>query len=100
MVLTDRLAPPFQGDTMALDHVHPTVAIRAARGSDGIALARLAELDSRRPLTGDVLVAEADGAVIAALSIDENRAVADIFKPTAEIVSLLRSRRQAIVARP
>jgi predicted ATP-grasp superfamily ATP-dependent carboligase len=79
---------------------YASITMRAAMTADATAIARLSELEEDRPLTGDVLVAEGDGAVIAALSIDENRAVADIFKPTAEIVSLLRSRRQAIVARP
>src|ERR671930_2657814 len=79
-----------QGDTMALNHVHPTVAIRAARGSDGLALARLAELDSRRPLTGEVLVAERDGELAAAVSLTTGAHVADPFRPTAELVALLR----------
>jgi hypothetical protein len=68
----------------------PTVVIRAARGSDGAVLSDLARLDSQRPLTGDVLVAEQDGAVVAAVAGD--RAIADPFKPTADIVDLLRLR--------
>jgi hypothetical protein len=88
--ITDRIASSLQGDTMALNHNHPTVAIRAARGSDGLALARLAELDSKRPVTGDVLVAERDGELAAAFSMTTGAYVADPFRPTAELVALLR----------
>ena len=44
-----------------------SVAMRAARGSDGDTLVRLARLDSKRPLRGEVLVAEVDGVIQAAL---------------------------------
>jgi hypothetical protein len=81
---------------MALNHVHPTVAIRAARGSDGLALARLAALDSKRPLTGDVLVAESDGELAAAISLSSGAHVADPFRPTAELVALLRMQAAAL----
>jgi hypothetical protein len=66
----------------------PAVVIRAARGSDGAALADLAQLDSQRPLTGDVLIAEQNGAVVAAVAGD--RVIADPFRPTADLVGLLR----------
>ena len=66
----------------------PAVIIRAARGSDGSALDDLARLDSQRPLTGDVLLAEQDGAVVAAIAGD--RAIADPFRSTADVLSLLR----------
>ena len=70
--------------------IDPTVVIRAARGSDGRVLEDLARLDSQRPLTGDVLVAEQDGVVVAALAGD--RTIADPFRPTADLVALLRLR--------
>src|SRR5919198_390448 len=81
---------PVTGAAMSLQNVHPTVAIRAARGSDGLALSRLAELDSKRPLTGEVLVAERDGELAAAVSLTTGAHVADPFRPTAELVALLR----------
>jgi hypothetical protein len=81
---------------MPLNSVHPTVAIRAARGSDGLALARLAALDSKRPLTGDVLVAESDGELAAAISLSSGTHVADPFRPTAELVALLRMHAAAL----
>jgi hypothetical protein len=68
----------------------PTVVIRAARGPDGAALADLARLDSQRPLAGEVLVAEQDGALVAALAGD--RVIADPFRHTADVVDLLRMR--------
>jgi hypothetical protein len=73
-----------------MQNLDPTVVIRAARGSDGEALENLARLDSQRPLAGDVLVAEQDGALVAALAGD--RLVADPFRPTAEVLELLRIR--------
>jgi hypothetical protein len=66
----------------------PTVVIRTARGPDSPALENLARMDSQRPLTGDVLVAEQDGVIVAAL--DGDRAIADPFRPTADLVALLR----------
>jgi hypothetical protein len=70
--------------------IDPAVVIRAARGSDGVALENLARVDSQRPLTGDVLVAEQDGVVVAAIAGD--RAIADPFRLTADLVALLRLR--------
>ena len=68
----------------------PTVTIRAARGSDGDRLAQLALLDSQRPLAGEILVAEQGGELVAALGAD--RVIADPFRPTADLVALLRVR--------
>ena len=69
--------------------VDPTVVIRAARGSDGAALENLARMDSQRPLSGDdILVAEQDGVIVAALAGE--RTIADPFRPTADLLALLR----------
>jgi hypothetical protein len=69
-----------------------TVLIRAARGADVAALDRLAQLDSAPVPTGDLLIAEADGALVAALSVDTGAAIADPFRPTADVVDLLALR--------
>jgi len=70
-------------------HTDPTVVIRAARGPDGPGLERLARLDSQRPLAGDrIVVAERDGELLAARS--GGRLIADPFRPTADLVALLR----------
>lgn len=73
---------------MSTHTLDPSVVIRAARGSDGIALENLARMDSQRPLAGDVLLAEQDGVIVAALAGD--RTIADPFRPTADLVTLLR----------
>jgi hypothetical protein len=79
----------------ALANLAPTVLIRAARGSDGPALRRLAELDSRALPEGDLLLAESDDEVVAALSVETGDRVADPFRRTADVVDLLafRARR-------
>jgi hypothetical protein len=51
----------------------PNVLIRAARGSDGAALGRLAQLDSARVPAGDLIVAETDGTLVAAHSPEARR---------------------------
>jgi hypothetical protein len=66
------------------------VALRLARSDELMSLRRLAALDSRRPLTGAVLVAEEDGALRAALALDSGAVVADPFAPTDHLVALLR----------
>jgi hypothetical protein len=76
----------------------PTVLIRAARGSDGPALARLAALDSRALPAGDLLVAEADGELVAALAPETGERVADPFRRTADVVALLALRAQRLGA--
>src|ERR1700754_1682850 len=77
-------------------HVSPTVVIRAARGSDGPALRRLAELDSREVPTGDVLIAETDDQLVAALSVNTGERVADPFRHTADVVDLLAYRARGL----
>lgn len=76
----------------------PSVLIRAARGSDGPALRRLAILDSSVVPAGGLLVAEADGELIAARSLTTGEAIADPFRPSADVLALLALRAGAIVA--
>ncbi len=70
----------------------PNVLIRAARGSDGAALGRLAGLDSARVPAGDLIVAETDGTLVAAHSPAARATIADPFRPTADVVRLLEVR--------
>jgi hypothetical protein len=69
-----------------------SVVIRVATAVDVHDLRRLAALDSARALLGTVLVAESDGQIRAALSLDEERAIADPFEPSAPLVELLQAR--------
>jgi hypothetical protein len=73
--------------------IRDVVAIRPAHDGDLAPLHDLAELDSAEPLAGPVLVAVVDGAVWAALSLDDGRVIADPFRPSAGAVELLRVRR-------
>ena len=72
-----------------MSRLDPAVVIRAARGSDGPALDRLAELDSQRLPSGDLLVGERAGELVAAYSPATRAVVADPFRPTADVVALL-----------
>ncbi len=66
------------------------IVIRRATDSDIRAIADLAILDSREPLTGPALIAEVDGVARAALDLNDGSVAADPFAPTAELVELLR----------
>jgi hypothetical protein len=70
----------------------PSVLIRAARGSDGADLERIAQLDSTHVPAGSLLVAEADGRIVAAIATATGEAIADPFLPTADVLALLRLR--------
>ena len=81
----------------ALANLAPTVVIRAARGSDGPALRRLAELDSRPVPAGELLIAESGARI------------ADPFRRSAALLDLLevhatrparRERRRQLRLRP
>jgi hypothetical protein len=74
-----------------------SVTIRAASPNDSELLRRLAELDSRRPLFGTVLLAELNGAPLAALSLETGAVTADPFQPSADAVRLLRLRRYQLL---
>jgi hypothetical protein len=75
-----------------------TVVIRVATPADLDDLRRLAALDSARALLGTVLVAQSDGRIHAAYSVDEGRAIADPFTPTAGLVELLKARTELLRA--
>ena len=71
------------------------IVIRRATDADIRALAELAIIDSRAPLTGPALLAEVDGVVLAALDTADGSVAADPFAPTAELVELLRLHARA-----
>jgi hypothetical protein len=70
--------------------------IRLAGRGDDVMLQPLAVLDSQAPLDGDVLIAELDGVVVAALSLQDGRLIADPFAPTAAVGDHLRLRGASI----
>ena len=67
------------------------ITIRLSTDADVERLRRLAELDGRRVPHGDVLVAEANGRLLAAVGVD-GAVVADPFERTAGIVRVLQTR--------
>jgi hypothetical protein len=69
-----------------------SVSIRCARAEDEPVLLRLAALDSAAALASPVLVAERSGELLAALSLRDQRAIADPFHLTADLGELLRLR--------
>ncbi len=68
------------------------VVIRLAVSDDELALRRLAQLDSARPLSGQKLLAEYGGSLVAAVSMTDGSAIADPFRTTADTVELLHLR--------
>jgi hypothetical protein len=68
------------------------VVIRAARPDDTHALAALAVLDGTSAPLGPALVAEVGGSIRAALPLNGERAFADPFRRTADLVALLEAR--------
>ena len=83
------------------DHtLPPTVVIRRAAEADRGAVERLAALDSSRAPRGDVLLALVDDVAWGALSLDDGRAVADPFRPSAHAVELLRIRATQLHTAP
>lgn len=68
------------------------ITIRPGYEDDRVALARLAQLDSAwQPPPAPTLVAEVDGELAVALSLLDGTVVADPFRPTAHLVTLLRA---------
>jgi hypothetical protein len=77
-----------------------TLVIRVATRYDDAPLRDLATLDSARPLAGPVIVAESDGRIDAALSLQDGRAIADPFRATAGLVEVLRARAARLHGAP
>ena len=74
--------------------------LRMASVQDQLDLDRLAQLDSSTRLDGPALVAEVDGAAVAALDLIEGRIVADPFRPTLDAVELLETRARSLGREP
>src|SRR3954452_16110460 len=72
------------------------ILIRRANEADTTAVRRLAQLDAARLPEGDLLVAEVDGEVKAALRITDSAYVADPFYASKELVGLLDVRAKRL----
>jgi len=79
------------GVDFAMTDLNP-LNLRFASPNDRRALERLAELDSARPPRMPALVAEAEGELVAALSLGSGEAVADPFRATLDLVRMLELR--------
>ena len=69
-----------------------SVTLRFGSPADNGALARLAAVDSAKPLALPVLLAEVNGRVVAALALSDGTSIANPFSPTADLIDLLRTR--------
>jgi hypothetical protein len=66
------------------------ITIRRSTDADRLALLRLAQLDEQAPPEGDALLAFVDGDLRAALPLRGDRALADPFHPSRDVVEMLR----------
>ena len=76
----------------------PDVTVRLARSSDTRQLFSLAALDSASVPQGDVVVAESEGRIVAALPLAGGPAIADPFHRTLALVQMLELRAQQLRA--
>ena len=72
------------------------VVLRLCTVADDAALERLAILETRPAPAGRYVVAEVDGAVVAAISLVSGTVLADPFRPTAELLPLLGLRAEQL----
>ena len=72
------------------------LTFRHVAPSDVQPLRRLAELDSSRVPSGEVLVADVGGELWAAISVDDRHTIADPFRPTRPLVVLLKERARQL----
>ena len=68
------------------------IVVRDAHPDDELTLWRLAALDDRPVPRGHVLIAEVDGELAAATSVSTGRTIADPWRYTADLVTLLELR--------
>jgi hypothetical protein len=76
-----------------------TYVIRLATDADRDAVTALARLDGQPVLREPILVGEVAGSPVAALSMADDRLVADPFQPSLHIAAHLRVRAEALTAR-
>jgi hypothetical protein len=82
-------AARLERTTSRLPEPPKAVLLRLCRVTDDDALERLAILDGQPAPAGRYVVAEVDGAVVAAASLSSGRVLADPFERTAHLLPLL-----------
>lgn len=75
-----------------------SIVIRYARPADGPALARLEGLSGRSLGSAPILLAEADGEIVAASPAAGGEVVSDPFRVTLDVAELLRLRSSQLRA--
>ena len=73
-----------------------SLTIRQSMPHDADALTALAQLDSSRPLRQPALVAEIGDELWAAVSLSDQRVVADPFRPSGAVVPVLVERARQL----
>lgn len=76
----------------ATTNIHTALTIRALNAGDDASLRRLEGLDTRTRPEGDLLGAELNGELVAAISMSTGESIADPFKRTSEIRDMLELR--------
>ncbi|MDQ1741346.1 MAG: hypothetical protein QOE53_2998 [Pseudonocardiales bacterium] len=89
--ILNKLRGPIQSVPTSAD-----VVIRHARPDEADAVAALAQLDSSRVPRGDVIVADVQGELWAAVSVDDGHAVANPFRPSGELTFHLSERAREL----
>ena len=89
--ILNKLRGPIQSVPTSAD-----VVIRYARPADAKAVDELAQLDSSRAPRGEVIVAEVQGELWAAVSLDDGHAVATPFRPSGELTFRLSERAREL----
>jgi hypothetical protein len=92
-VRRSRPSPPAPAPA---DDADAAVTLRFAVFDDAPDLFGLGQLDSAAPLAEPILVAEVSGRLTAALSLADDRVIADPFVLTAGTVELLRARARQL----
>lgn len=84
-----------------MSHKYPAtdVTIRYAFPEDTAAVAALAAVDSQSVPEGVLLIAEVGGELWAAISVSTGTSIADPFRPTADVRTLLQARAKQLRAR-
>lgn len=72
-----------------------TITIRTSTEQDRHAIVRLAALDSQRPPKGESVLAFVGGELRAAIPVGGDGVLADPFRPTTELIELLRAHASA-----